>query len=60
MRLFNEASSLSWMGLLATILLGTSTVQAMELDLDDEGGSCYLAASFTSVANWNLKTRSKR
>lgn len=37
MRVFNYASQPSWMGLLAAALLGTSTVQAIELDLEDEG-----------------------
>lgn len=37
MRVFNYASQPSWMGLLATALLSTSTVQAIELDLEDGG-----------------------
>jgi len=44
MRLFNHGPRPSWMGLLAVTLLGTSTVQAMEVDLEDEGRCCYLAA----------------
>ncbi|KAJ5835360.1 Six-hairpin glycosidase [Penicillium robsamsonii] len=35
MRVLNYASQPSWMGLLAAALLGTSTVQAIELDIDD-------------------------
>jgi hypothetical protein len=37
MRVFNYASQPSWMGLLAAALLGTSTVQAVELDVEDRG-----------------------
>jgi hypothetical protein len=37
MRVFNHALQPSWMGLLAAALLGTSTVRAVELDLDDGG-----------------------
>lgn len=37
MRVFNYASQPSWMGLLAVALLGTSTVQAIELDLENGG-----------------------
>ncbi|KAG0159697.1 hypothetical protein PDIDSM_7220 [Penicillium digitatum] len=35
MRVLNYASQRSWMGLLAAALLGTTTVQAIELDLED-------------------------
>ena len=37
MRILNYASQPSWMGLLAAALLGTSTVQAVELDVEDGG-----------------------
>lgn len=37
MRVFGYKSQPSWMGLLTATLLGTSTVQAIEMDLDDGG-----------------------
>ncbi|CAI7648954.1 unnamed protein product [Penicillium discolor] len=47
MRVFNYASQPSWMGLLAAALLGTSTVQAIELDLED-GDSIKKAAKLVA------------
>lgn len=49
MRVFNYASQPSWMGLLAAALLSTSTVQAIELDLEDGGTYSSLACLWATT-----------
>lgn len=59
MRVFNYASQPSWMSLLAAALLGTSTVQAIELDLED--GGRYPSVTFLWAAtNSNQKILLRR
>jgi mannan endo-1,6-alpha-mannosidase len=60
MRFFNNASRPSWNGLLAATLLGTSTVQAMDLDLENEGRCCHIAVPIPTLVNLNTQIRLKR